>query len=90
MSGTVQLDPESNEVPGLATSLITATLLSTPIVMAYWFAPVLGGWYAVSAPKAMFFSFVACLRNWRPFLAFAIAMMLFYGLLPESSSAYSD
>jgi hypothetical protein len=82
MSGAVQLDPESDEVPELATSLIAATLLSTPVVMAYWFAPVLSGWYAVSAPKAMFFSFVSCLRNWRPFLAFAIAMMLFYGLLP--------
>ena len=82
MSGAVQLDPESTELPGLGTSLIAATLLSTPVVMAYWVAPVLSGWYAASAPKAMFFSFIACLRNWRPFLAFAISMMFFYGLLP--------
>ena len=35
----------------------------------YWFAPALAGWWKLPAPKAMFFSFYACLRNWRPFVA---------------------
>jgi hypothetical protein len=30
----------------------------------------------------MFFSFFACLRNWRPFLAYGVALMLFIGVLP--------
>lgn len=82
MSGALQPEPDSAEAAGLLTSLLTATALSTPVVMAYWFAPVLSGWHGVSAPKAMFFSFVSCLRNWRPFLAFAIVTMLFFGVLP--------
>jgi hypothetical protein len=50
--------------------------------MAYWFAPLLAGWWKLTAPKAMFFSFYACLRNWRPFLAYAIGLLIFGGLLP--------
>lgn len=36
----------------------------------------------VNAPKAMFFSFVACARNWRPFLAYGIVLGLVGGMLP--------
>jgi hypothetical protein len=50
--------------------------------MAYWFAPILAGWWNVPAPKAMFFSFIACLRNWRPFLAYGIALTIFAAVLP--------
>ena len=46
------------------------------------FAPALAGWWKVPAPKAMFFSFYACLRNWRPFLAYAIGLAIFGAILP--------
>ena len=42
----------------------------------YWFAPLLAGWGRLSAVKAMFFSLVACWRNWRAFLAYGIGLML--------------
>jgi len=45
------------------------TLVKLPLLLAYWLAPVLVGWWSVRPLKAMFFSFVATLRNWRPFLA---------------------
>ena len=32
--------------------------------------------FGISAAKAMFFSFVACSRNWRAFLAYALGLML--------------
>lgn len=35
----------------------------TPLVMAYWYAPVLVHWHGVSPTKALFFSWVACWRN---------------------------
>ncbi len=66
----------------LSTSLLVGTALSTPVMMAYWFAPMLAAWWQVPAAKAMFFSFHACLRNWRPFLAYAISLALFCALLP--------
>jgi hypothetical protein len=59
-----------------------ALLLFTPLMMAYWYAPALAAWHGFSVSKALFFSFVACLRNWRAFLAYAAAMLLFGILLP--------
>jgi hypothetical protein len=82
MTGAGKLDPEATDRPGFTFALVIAVVLSTPVMMAYWFAPILAGWGNLTAPKAMFFSFVACLRNWRPFLAYAIALMLFAALLP--------
>ena len=67
---------------GFALALAMGTTLSTPVMMAYWFAPLLAGWKGLSAPKALFFSFVACARNWRPFLGYALSLLVFGALLP--------
>ncbi|HMZ01874.1 MAG TPA: BPSS1780 family membrane protein [Burkholderiaceae bacterium] len=56
-------------------ALAFGALTQTPLMMAYWFAPILAGWGKVPAVKAMFFSVVACWRNWRPFLAYSIGLM---------------
>lgn len=57
-------------------------LLYAPIIMAYWYAPVLVAWHDLAAGKALFFSFVACARNWRAFLIYALSVMVFGALLP--------
>lgn len=79
-----EFDPETDtfELANVMPALLVAIGLSTPVMMAYWFAPILVGWWGVSAPKAMFFSFVACARNWRSFLGFAIALMVVGCLVP--------
>lgn len=59
-----------------------ALLLYAPIIMAYWYAPVLVAWHDLPAGKALFFSFVACLRNWRVFLVYSLTIMIFGALLP--------
>ena len=59
-----------------------ALLMFLPLMMAYWFAPVLVAWHGLSASKALFFSFIACLRNWRAFLVYAISVVLIGALLP--------
>lgn len=76
------LDEASMHRPELLQALLLALLLSVPVMMAYWFAPLLAGWGRLPALKALFFSFHACLRNWRPFLAYAIALLLFGTVLP--------
>ena len=58
------------------------TLLMTPVLMAYWFAPVLAAWHRLSVGRSLFFSFVACWMNWRPFLAYGIGLVLFAGIVP--------
>lgn len=50
--------------------------------MAYWYAPVLVAWHGFPVSKAIFFSFVASLRNWRAFLSYGLAIVFFGGVLP--------
>jgi hypothetical protein len=62
----------------LRAGLVLAALY-TPIMMLFWFAPVLAAWHSAGAAKALFFSFFACLLNWRAFLvygALAAALMV--------------
>ena len=56
--------------------------LMTPVMMAYWFAPVLAAWHRLPLGKSLFFSFVACWMNWRPFLVFSAGVLLVAGIIP--------
>jgi len=59
-----------------------ALALFVPVMMAYWYAPVLVAWHDLPAGKALFFSLVACLRNWRVFLVYSVALLIFGAFLP--------
>lgn len=65
----------------LLPSLVVMIML-VPLLMAYWFAPVLAAWHRLPLGKSLFFSFVACWINWRPFLAYSIGLLLFAGVIP--------
>jgi hypothetical protein len=75
MLGQRKFDEDSAEDPRLALSLTIGLLFSTPLMMAYWFAPLLASWGRVPAAKAMFFSLVACWRNWRAFFIYSVGLM---------------
>mgnify|MGYP001241820200 CR=1 FL=1 len=64
----------------IATQL--ALVLFAPLMMAYWYAPVLTGWHGLPPGKALFFSFVACARNWRAFMVYGLAIAAIATLLP--------
>jgi hypothetical protein len=51
-------------------ALALAAALYAPVMMLYWFAPVLAAWHAMDPGKALFYSFFATLLNWRAFLAY--------------------
>jgi hypothetical protein len=70
---------ESGEL--ILPSLFVMTLMM-PVLMAYWFAPVLAAWHGLSVGKSLFFSFVACWLNWRAFLFFSAALVVFAGVVP--------
>lgn len=57
-------------------------ILATPLLMAFWFAPLLTLWDGVPAGKSVFFSFVASARNWRPFFMYSVAVMVVGILIP--------
>jgi hypothetical protein len=50
-------------------------LCATPLLMAFWFAPLLTAWAGLPAIKSLFFSLVACWRNWRAFSVYGLAII---------------
>jgi hypothetical protein len=52
------------------------------VLPAFWFAPLLTAWHGIAPLKAVFFSWVAVWRNWRAFLAYAVATAVIGALLP--------
>ncbi|MBI3376156.1 MAG: hypothetical protein HY017_30925 [Betaproteobacteria bacterium] len=63
-------------------ALVVSAVLYVPVMMAFWFAPVLVAWHGLSAAKALFFSFFACLINWRAFLAYGVGAAIALFVLP--------
>ena len=56
-------------------ALFIAIILFVPVIMAFWYAPVLRAWHSMPLSKALFFSFVACARNWRAFTAYVFSVI---------------
>jgi hypothetical protein len=75
-------DPEALESSHLMAALQVALALMVPLLMAFWFAPLLAAWHGQSAAKALFFSFVACWRNWRAFLVYGAGVAFISAVLP--------
>ena len=76
------LDPGMNkETVGLA-HMLRLMLVASPLLLAFWFAPLLTAWDKMPAAKSLFFSFIASWRNWRAFLAYGLAAMLVGVFLP--------
>jgi hypothetical protein len=63
-------------------ALVCAAALYTPVLMMFWFAPPLAAWHGTGAAKALFFSFFACLMNWRAFLVYGAVTALVALALP--------
>jgi hypothetical protein len=76
-------DDATLEASNIVAAGQVALVLFLPLMMAYWFAPVLVAWHGLSVSKALFFSFVACVRNWRAFLVYVVSLVLAGALLPS-------
>jgi uncharacterized membrane protein len=72
MKGQV-LSPE--QAGAMMLPILIAMLFIMPILMAYWYAPVLTGLHHLTAVDAMKLSFVACLKNMLPFLLYGLIFM---------------
>ena len=67
---------------GVLAAMLVAAALYAPVMMMFWFAPVLVAWHGIGAVKALFFSFLACFINWRAFLAYGAAAILLTVVAP--------
>jgi uncharacterized membrane protein len=56
--------------------LLIAMFLLVPVLMAYWFAPILTGLHGLSAIEAMKLSFSASFKNILPFLLYGTIFLL--------------
>ncbi|MDR0577092.1 MAG: hypothetical protein LBI87_06060 [Candidatus Accumulibacter sp.] len=66
---------QPGETPEHVTISLLAVALLFPVNLVFGLAPVLTAWHDMPAGKSLFFSAVACLRNWRPFLLYLLALL---------------
>lgn len=73
----------AQEDGAVVSAMLLAIGLYTPVMMAYWFSPVLVAWHGIGVAKALVFSFLACALNWRAFIAYGAVAMLFAVVAPS-------
>jgi hypothetical protein len=66
--------------------LALSMLFYSPVLLAFFYAPMLAAWHRLGAGKALFFSFAACLLNWRAFLAYGAVLGVALGALLAAAS----
>jgi hypothetical protein len=74
--------PQEIPMEDVLAPLLVAAAAYTPVMMLFWFAPPLAAWHSAGAAKALFFSFFACLMNWRAFLAYGALTALVAVVFP--------
>lgn len=82
MSGQTPLSDEILASSDFALAALLVLLTMLPVLMSYWYAPLLVSWHKLPMSKALFFSFIACLRNWRAFFAYSLSLFLFGAVIP--------
>lgn len=75
-------DADKPDIEGFIGLLLRLAVLAVPLMMAFWFAPLLTGWHGVQAGKSVFFSFVASWRNWRVFGVYVLCAGLIAVFIP--------
>jgi hypothetical protein len=75
-------EEEALQSDSLLSGMVAAAALYAPVMMMYWFAPLLAAWHGMAPPQALFYSFFASLMNWRAFLAYGAAVAFVMFLLP--------
>ncbi len=66
---------EIAEDPDFQSAMWFSMALYIPLSLMFWHAPGLIHWHGIPPVKALFFSGIACLRNWRAYLVFGVCWM---------------
>jgi MFS family permease len=75
------------QAPQVDPRMLVILLLHSPLVVLFWHAPALVHWHGISPVKSLFFSAVACLRNFSALLMYGLtwlAVFLVVGFVVSS------
>lgn len=79
MGGT--LSEELVLAPDFQLAVLLAMAVYMPLSLLFWHAPPLVHWHGVAPVKSLFFSFVACMRNFGAYTLFGVAWVgVFLGM----------
>ncbi|HWP19306.1 MAG TPA: BPSS1780 family membrane protein [Burkholderiaceae bacterium] len=78
--GQGEASREMMDDPRVQSGLMLRLVLTVPLSLLFWHAPALIHWAGVDAPRAVFFSIVACWRNKWAFLVYAFTWAFVVGL----------
>ena len=67
--------PTPNAPPQLDARMLMVLALHSPLAMLFWHAPALVHWHGVPPLKSLFFSGVACIRNFGAMLIYGLAWL---------------
>jgi hypothetical protein len=56
-------------------AMLAASALYLPLSLMFWHAPALVHWHGVAPVKSLFFSFIACIRNFWAFTVYGLVWM---------------
>lgn len=84
VGGSAMMGERPPGAEALPPILFVALGLTVPLILAFWFAPILVAWHDVGVVKAVFFSAVAVLRNWIAFLVYGASAVLISSLVPSA------
>lgn len=70
-----ELSPEVVLQGDFQTAALLAMVLYLPLSLLFWHAPALVHWHGITPMKSLFFSAVACLRNFGAFTVFGLVWM---------------
>lgn len=73
--GGGEITREIAESASFQAAVWVAVLLYLPLSLLFWHAPGLVHWHGVAPVKALFFSAVACVRNFRAFVVYGLGWM---------------
>ncbi len=75
------ITPEIIEDGDFQVAVWTATILYLPLSMMFWHAPALTHWHGISPIKSLFFSFFACVKNWKAFTLYFVTWVVAFFVL---------
>lgn len=73
-----KIDQETVSDPDFQFAALVTMTLYLPLSLLFWHAPALVHWYGVPPVKSLFFSFVACMRNFGAYLIYGITWVVVF------------